>query len=407
MKRIISLLLTAVLLTAMLSVFALPASAASDSVENCLRLTSTGSTKIGFYAFPTSPNYKLEYAVNGDPWTQANEDTEINLNDKDFVRFRANGSSETMGLFSRLTFKMSGDGTVAASGNAMSLLKDDKCSAYCFAFLFENCTALTTAPALPATTLAPNCYANMFYGCTALKVAPALPATTLALGCYGSMFMGCTALKAAPAILPATKLAESCYNSMFYNCTALTAAPTLLATEMAQGCYDSMFTDCTSLKITAEQPKTGHYSELRFPNTDCLNYRFRNEGDILYTFYNVPDMPEFKANTTYYSPHSSGVATEYEDEIETTIETVHWEKEICVDCGKVLSSTELGRDVTVTKTTAPYQPNSDPTPTGSILSGGSLTIICTVAAAVIFGLGGFVLGRKKKKPAIAGGKSEK
>ena len=38
--------------------------------------------------------------------------------------------------------------------------------------------------------------------------------------------------------------------------------------------------------------------------------------------------------------------------------------------------------------------------TGSTLSEGSLTIICTVAAAVVFGLGGFFLGRKKK-PALA------
>ena len=34
---------------------------------------------------------------------------------------------------------------------------------------------------------------------------------------------------------------------------------------------------------------------------------------------------------------------------------------------------------------------------GSILSEGSLTIICTVAAAVVFGLGGFILGTKKKE----------
>ena len=42
--------------------------------------------------------------------------------------------------------------------------------------------------------------------------------------------------------------------------------------------------------------------------------------------------------------------------------------------------------------------------TGSTLSEGSLTIICTIAAAVVFGLGGFILGtKKKKKPALAGG----
>ena len=41
---------------------------------------------------------------------------------------------------------------------------------------------------------------------------------------------------------------------------------------------------------------------------------------------------------------------------------------------------------------------------GSTLSEGSLTVICSVAAAVIFGLGGFFIGtKKKKKPALASG----
>lgn len=35
----------------------------------------------------------------------------------------------------------------------------------------------------------------MFYGCTALASAPALPATTLSNYCYDSMFYRCTSLK--------------------------------------------------------------------------------------------------------------------------------------------------------------------------------------------------------------------
>ena len=41
--------------------------------------------------------------------------------------------------------------------------------------------------------------------------------------------------------------------------------------------------------------------------------------------------------------------------------------------------------------------------TGSILSGGSLVIIVGVACSVVFLAVGFLLGRKKKKPAVAGG----
>ena len=35
--------------------------------------------------------------------------------------------------------------------------------------MFEGCTSLTTAPELPATTLASNCYYSMFKGCTNLN----------------------------------------------------------------------------------------------------------------------------------------------------------------------------------------------------------------------------------------------
>ena len=34
--------------------------------------------------------------------------------------------------------------------------------------MFYNCTSLTTAPSLPATTLATDCYSYMLYGCTSL-----------------------------------------------------------------------------------------------------------------------------------------------------------------------------------------------------------------------------------------------
>lgn len=35
--------------------------------------------------------------------------------------------------------------------------------------MFSNCTSLTAAPALPATTLAFSCYSNMFSYCTSLS----------------------------------------------------------------------------------------------------------------------------------------------------------------------------------------------------------------------------------------------
>ncbi len=52
-----------------------------------------------------------------------------------------------------------------------------------------------------------------------------------------------------------------------------------------------------------------------------------------------------------------------------------------------------------TETTPETTPETEP-PTASTLSEGSLTIIVGVAAAVVFGLGGFFLGRKKKKNTV-------
>ena len=125
----------------------------------------------------------------------------------------------------------------------------------CYYSMFEACTSLTQAPALQATTLAEKCYYSMFKGCTSLMHAPALQATTLANECCYSMFEGCTSLTQAPA-LQATTLAEKCYYSMFEACTSLIHAPALPATTLANECYYRMFKDCTSLTQAPELPAT-------------------------------------------------------------------------------------------------------------------------------------------------------
>ena len=107
--------------------------------------------------------------------------------------------------------------------------------------MFYGCTALTTSPKLPATTLAIQCYQYMFVSCSSLTTAPELPATTLASGCYQYMFHGCSSLTSAPA-LPATTLANQCYRSMFNHCSSLTTPPSVLpATRLIDSCYMFMF----------------------------------------------------------------------------------------------------------------------------------------------------------------------
>ena len=139
---------------------------------------------------------------------------------------------------------------------------------YCYSGMFNGCTSLTTAPELPVTTLANDCYSYMFNGCTSLTTAPELPATTLAYDCYGYMFHDCTSLVTAPE-LPATTLADFCYQSMFYNCTSLVTAPELPATTLAFRCYEQMFRKCTSLVTAPELPATTLAN-------DCYSYMFDN-----------------------------------------------------------------------------------------------------------------------------------
>ena len=120
-----------------------------------------------------------------------------------------------------------------------------------FCYLFYGCTALSTAPELPAITLADHCYFAMFADCSSLTTAPELPAQTLKDRCYGYMFAGCSSLTKAPELSSMT-LDVYCYSLMFQNCTSLTTAPALPATELKEACYYGTFQGCTSLKTAPE-----------------------------------------------------------------------------------------------------------------------------------------------------------
>ena len=167
------------------------------------------------------------------------------------------------------------NGRVAASGDITSIrrfdLEQTTLSPYCYYFMFQDCTGLTSAPELPATKLQTSCYYSMFQDCTGLTSAPELPATTLSPYCYRSMFSGCTGLTSAPE-LPATTLAGSCYRSMFQDCTGLTSAPELPATTLVGSCYYSMFQGCTGLTSAPELPATKLQTQCyRLMFKDCKN----------------------------------------------------------------------------------------------------------------------------------------
>ena len=100
--------------------------------------------------------------------------------------------------------------------------------------MFQGCSNLTTAPELPATTLAPGCYCNMFEGCSNLTTAPELPATTLAPSCYKMMFCYCSSLNSITCA--ATDIsAEGCTEDWLYDVAYSGTFTTPSSTEWSNG----------------------------------------------------------------------------------------------------------------------------------------------------------------------------
>lgn len=190
------------------------------------------------FMMKTNDNNKisgLEYSVNFGDWTTVEAEKAVEFGGaKGNLRLRGtniNGTASTVDTYSYITFTDQ-NVKVACTGDIRTLLNcenyrtvDTQNARFCC--LFGGCRVLTSAPELPATTLADYCYNGMFVGCTSLTSAPKLPAETLADDCYCAMFAGCTSLTSAPE-LPATTLAENCYYSMFNGCTKLSTV-TMLA----------------------------------------------------------------------------------------------------------------------------------------------------------------------------------
>lgn len=194
----------------------------------------------------------LEYSVNNGDWTTLKAGTGVPFGGSNGnLRLRGTNLKGTSvpSQYSTITFTET-NVPVACTGDIRTLLDWDNYTTVNtenarFNYLFNNCSVLTSAPELPATSLAYNCYHCMFLGCTNLKSAPKLPAPTLTTGCYFGMFSMCTNLKTAPE-LPAKALAYQCYDSMFSGCTNLKSAE-LSIEFLDRGCCNFMFNNCTNL----------------------------------------------------------------------------------------------------------------------------------------------------------------
>lgn len=286
-KKLLSVILSVAVALTMIPVMA-AVSYAEVPPSDYLCLTSTGKTTVSFAKLAKST---IEFSMDRNKWTTVTSGTKIDLENGDKVYFKGNGKEGDFDYTNYyVNFEFGGEGTIAASGSVMSLLADG-CVDHCFFSLFNGCDKLTSAPKLPATTLATWCYNGMFIGCSSLTVAPDLPATEMKVGCYDNMFQDCSNLKSVPELkskslaqycygnmfqgcrnltkapeLPATTLADFCYYNMFGGCTSLTSAPKLPATKLAEKCYFEMFTGCTSLTKAPELPALtmadGCYSDM-------------------------------------------------------------------------------------------------------------------------------------------------
>ena len=124
------------------------------------------NSTVAMQAVGSAPSVSLEYSTDdGTTWSDlivgTTTVTLANVGDKMFLRAKTtnNGFASSSSNYNKFVMT----GKIAASDSIMYLLKSDGDldtipSTYCFCYLFHTCTALTTAPELPATTMANYCY---------------------------------------------------------------------------------------------------------------------------------------------------------------------------------------------------------------------------------------------------------
>ena len=177
--------------------------------EQTFKMTTTGTYEIK----------GLEYSLNGGDWKNVVKDEEVTFGGENSdLRLRGtntNGTADGQTLISTIEFTKA-NVNVACTGDIRTLLdwrnynKVETGQAR-FCGLFFNCSVLTSAPELPATTLADFCYYSMFSDCTNLVSAPVLPATTLADFCYNSMFNNCKKLSTVTMLALDSEITSKSY----------------------------------------------------------------------------------------------------------------------------------------------------------------------------------------------------
>ncbi len=194
--------------------------------------TAKGEQK---FKMTTTGNYAisgLQYSVNNGVWQDVVKDGEVKFGGSNgTLRLRGtnpNGTATDNENYSTITFT-NPTVNVACTGDMRTLLDWQKYNTLetgdaRFCYLFSNCSVLTSAPKLRATTLADNCYVGMFSYCTNLSSAPELPAIKLAGSCYEAMFKGCTNLSTVSMLAPSDQITNTyyCCKDWLYNAGTVT-----------------------------------------------------------------------------------------------------------------------------------------------------------------------------------------
>ena len=165
-----------------------------EPCDYCLTFTSPEDFSIAMSNVGTYNNGTLEYSIDNITWNTW-DGSAISASANNNIYLRGNNNSHfATDYYIYCQFDLMGS-NISCSGNIETLLdwqtvkngEHPTMDSYCYFGIFYECTSLTSAPELPATTLASRCYDQMFYGCTSLTTAPALPATTLADYWYDQM----------------------------------------------------------------------------------------------------------------------------------------------------------------------------------------------------------------------------
>ncbi|MBP3200920.1 MAG: InlB B-repeat-containing protein, partial [Lachnospiraceae bacterium] len=217
---------------------------ASNKIKDYLKFTSNQNGSTVKYVVNGTVNAEIGYSKDGSTFTKWNANENITLDANEYIYVYNRKDTLSRDYANYLTFAMTG--SIAASGNAMSMLNFiDEVPSYGFRELFSGCSALTKAPELPATKIGELSYSYMFYGCSNLKEAPDLPAKIVLALSYEEMFSNCTSLERGPYI-KGTNLRQEALAYMFNNCTSLNYIKLDYAYDINHTCFGNWVSGVTA-----------------------------------------------------------------------------------------------------------------------------------------------------------------